>query len=209
MTELSDKQIRVAIQPYGFSPGPVQCRAIRAYVSLLLRWNQKMSLTTVVEPLEMLRFHFGESLFAISSVSIKNGRLADVGSGSGFPAIPLKIAIPQLSVTLIESNSKKAAFLGEVVRELQLTHVDVVRQRMPELPVELEHFDYITARALGSYEDLLTWSRGRLTKTGRIILWLGEGESRIISSAAQWGWRDPILIPGSRRRFILVGSPEG
>ena len=175
-------------------------------MALLLRWNKRISLTTVVDPLEILRFHFGESVVAASTVPIEKGRLADVGSGAGFPGLPLSIAIPDISVTLIESNAKKAAFLAEVARELKLARVDIIRKRMEDLPGDLPQFDYIAARALGGYQSLLTWSRSRLKCDGKMVLWLGDEESRILSADPSWTWRDPSLIPGSERRFILVGS---
>jgi 16S rRNA (guanine527-N7)-methyltransferase len=203
----SDRQIQDILLQYRFSPDPGQLKAIKAYISLLLRWNQKISLTAVVDPVEILRFHFGESIFAASSVPIENGRLADVGSGAGFPGLALRIALPELSLTLIESNSKKASFLAEASRELNLKRVDVVRERMEEVPVELGQFDYITARALGRHENLLAWSRSRVCTTGKIVLWLGEEETRSISGDPTWTWREPIHLPRSKRRFILVGSP--
>jgi 16S rRNA (guanine527-N7)-methyltransferase len=207
VSELSDQEIQNTLRPYGFSPYHGQCDAIRTYVSLLLLWNQKISLTAVVDPVEILRFHFGESVFAASSIPIENGRLADVGSGPGFPGLPLRLVVADLSVTLIESNSKKAAFLAEVVRELKLDQVEIVRQRMESLPADVAPFDYIAARALGGHERLLAWSRSRLTSNGKIILWLGEEESQNLSADSTWVWRDPIHIPGSIRRFILAGSP--
>ena len=207
MTVISDKEIQDTLRPYGFSPDGGQRAAIRAYISLLLRWNQKISLTTVVDPLEMLRFHFGESIFAAFSVPIEKGRLADVGSGAGFPGLALGVVLPTLSITWIESNSKKAAFLAEVARELNLPHVEVLRKRFEEAPGKLGEFDYVTARALGNYGDLLGWSRGALSDSGQVVLWLGEAECRRISADPSFTWRDPLLIPGSKRRFVLVGAP--
>jgi len=207
VTVTSDQEIQDALRPYGFSPNDVQCTAIRAYISLLLRWNQKISLTTVVDPMEILRFHFGESLFAVPSVPIEKGRLADVGSGAGFPGLALGIVLQGLSITLIESGSKKAAFLSEVARELNLRHVDVVRHRFEAVPASQSRFDYVTARALGNYDDLLDWAHERLVNAGKIVLWLGESECRSISSDPSFTWREPLFIPGTKRRFILVGHP--
>lgn len=207
MTQLSDNLIRDQLLPYGFSPGPSQCGAIRAYIALLLRWNKKVSLTTVVEPIAILRFHFGESIFALPAVPLENGRLADFGSGAGFPGLALRVVLSDLSALLIEPNTKKAAFLREVARELKLTRVAVVRQRMEEFPDDLGQFDYITARALGDYPNLLSVSQSLLTRDGKVILWLGEKESEKLSSQPAWNWRDPILIPGSNRRFLLIGTP--
>ena len=207
MTAISNKEIQDTLRPYAISLDSDQCAAIRLYVSLLLRWNQKISLTTVVDPLKILRFHFGESFFAACSVPLEKGRLADVGSGSGFPGLALGIVLPDMSITLIESNSKKAAFLAELARVLKL-RLDVIRQRFQEIPAKLGRFDYVTARALGDYEDLLAWAHGRINNTGGIILWLGEDEGARISAEPSFIWRKPLLIPGSTRRFILVGAPR-
>src|SRR5260370_34871983 len=133
----------------------------------------------------MLRFHFGESMFAAFSVPIEKGRLADVGSGAGFPGLALGIVLPGLSITLIESNSKKAAFLAEVARELNLRHVEVIRHRFEEAPDKLGEFDYVTARAPRKHGDLLSWARGIPSKAGRLGLVLGENEDRR-GSAAPW-----------------------
>ena len=124
MTEsLSDLRIAEILSVYGIATSPALAGAIRTYISMLVRWNSRISLTTVVDPVEILKFHFGESLFAISKVPISFGRLADVGSGAGFPGLPLGIFLPDLEVVLIESNVKKAAFLSEVIRELKADNV--------------------------------------------------------------------------------------
>lgn len=208
MIVISDKEIQDSLRPYGYSPDSFQCAAIRTYISLLLRWNQKISLTTVVDPMEILRFHFGESFFAAWSVPIENGRLADVGSGAGFPGLALAIVLPELSVSLIESNTKKAAFLAELARELKLRDVDVIRQRFEQVLPNLGKFDFVTARALGNYGDLLGWAHGGLDNWGRLVLWLGEDECRRISANPSFTWHEPLHVPGSKRRFILVGAPS-
>jgi len=205
--EPSDDKIKEALAAYGFHADHDHCAAIRSYISLLLRWNQRVSLTTIVDPLQIIRFHFGESLFAASSVPIGKGRLADVGSGAGFPGLSLRMAAQDLEVTLIESNSKKAAFLAEVVRNLGLDRVDVLRLRAREVKSDAAKFDYVTARAVGNYGDLLSWSSERLTPRGTLILWLGEDDARAIAGEDSWIWHKPMLIPGSTRRYILVGSP--
>ena len=89
MTYISDGQIEAALRPYGIAASSELASMIPTYISLLLKWNRTISLTTVTDVDEILRFHFGESLFALTQLSIENGRLADVGSGAGFPGIPL------------------------------------------------------------------------------------------------------------------------
>src|SRR5277367_1960138 len=127
MERLSNDIIEASIQPYRVTTTALLCDQIRTYIDLLLRWNQKTSLTTVTDQEQVLRFPFGERILAVPAVPIRHGRLADVGSGAGFPAVPIRMVCDDLSVILIESNQKKATFLAEVVRELQLEHVGVRR----------------------------------------------------------------------------------
>ncbi len=121
-------------------------RDISTYLDLLLRWNARINLTAIRNPEEILTRHFGESLFAArhifpfsaSSVSsvpsvVKDFHLADLGSGPGFPGLPIKLYAPHISLTLIESNHKKAAFLREVVRALSLSNVEVTTTRAEHL----------------------------------------------------------------------------
>ena len=205
---LTDTYIRRVLEPYGVVASPEICGAVRKYCALLVQWNQKISLTAVRDPEHILRFHFGESLFAAAAVPIHGGRLADVGSGAGFPGLPLRIAVSGLSVALIESNAKKATFLSEVIRELHLNHCDVFRGRMESYAADNGgRFDFIAARGLGQHDEMLKWGRTKLSPSGKVVLWLGEEDAAEISQSAGWKWSSAILIPGSDRRVLLVGSP--
>ena len=205
--QLSNQEIMAGLEPYGAKPEESVCNKINAYISLLLMWNQKISLTTVTNPNEILRFHFGESFFAASAATICNGRLADVGSGAGFPGLAIRLLVESLEVVLIESNAKKAAFLSEVSRELNLNGVSVFRGRMEDFNSESARLDFVTARALGQHSELLRWSQKRLDHRGKVILWLGQKDVTEISKNTGWNWLDPIKIPQSQRRFLLFGSP--
>jgi 16S rRNA (guanine527-N7)-methyltransferase len=207
MTESSNSQIESLLRQYGVPIGPDLADKIRAYSALLLKWNRTISLTTVTDPVEVIKFHFGESLFAASQLDFRESRLADVGSGAGFPGIPLAMAVPDLQVTLIESNSKKCAFLAEVVRELRLTNIEVLRDRMENTDSSKSPFDLVAARALGHHDELLAWAKENLSAAGRVVLWLGEEDSRELARKTSWTWQEPALIPGSERRYLLVGSP--
>jgi len=204
---LSNTDISNTLSSYQVSPDALLCDRIRTYTSVLLRWNERVSLTTVTDPQDILRFHFGESFLASSAVPIRFGRLADVGSGAGFPGIPLAMMAPDLLATLIESNVKKSAFLSEVIRALALENVSVVRSRMENFPSNPPGFDFVTARAVGRFEALLKWSGSALAKSGNVVLWVGEDDSAMIVRNSEWSWREPIQIPRSRSRFLLVGSP--
>jgi 16S rRNA (guanine527-N7)-methyltransferase len=206
MTALSDNVISKELQRYGIASTTEISSAIRAYIPLMLHWNRKMSLTTVTDPVEIVRFHFGESMFSAPILTTKNGRLADVGSGAGFPGIPLKLVEPALEVTLIESNAKKASFLSEAIRELKIEGVEVYRGSFEGFDGGRLGFDYVTARALGMHDRLVRWSRREVNVDGSLILWLGEGDAVRVAKQRSWEWGESLPIPGSLRRFLLVGS---
>src|SRR5712672_4409877 len=117
---LSSDAIKKALREFELEITPEQVEAVQRYMAMLLAWNEKVNLTAIRDPLEMLYRHFCESMYAAFAVPLEAGRLADVGSGGGFPGLALKIIRPKLQVFLIESNVKKATFLAEVVRELAL-----------------------------------------------------------------------------------------
>ncbi len=205
-TAFSSDAIQAALEPYGIHAAQDLARSIRLYADLLLLWNQKINLTSVTRPREILERHFGESLYAAHAVPIISGRLADVGSGAGFPGLALKLLRPELSVILIEPSGKKAAFLAEACRELKLSKVNIVRGRSEEIMAMEPLLDYVTARAVGGLDRLLAWSAGALVRQGRTVLWLGEDDARKVSEAPGWSWQQPIPIPLSRRRVLLVGT---
>jgi 16S rRNA (guanine527-N7)-methyltransferase len=184
----------------------VQVDQIQRYIAILLFWNERLSLTSLTDPTEILTRHFGEALLATRFLPSK-GRLADVGSGAGFPGLALKIFIPDLQVLLIEQNAKKAAFLNEVIRFLSLPGVAVERIDYRTLNPRMAPFDAITARALGSYRELTNWAVVRLVPAGKLILWLGEEDATKISQLPDWRFDPPSRIPDSRHRILLVGSP--
>ena len=208
MTILTDGVISEELRTYGVSATADICSAIRTYISLLLHWNRTISLTAVTDPLEVLRFHFGESMFAASSIANRNGRLADVGSGAGFPGIPLKLALPALEVILIESNARKAAFLAEAIRELGLERTEIYRGRFEDFRAEGPEFDFVTARAIGRHEELIKWAFGAIKLGGNLILWLGADDAAQVMLKKPWRWSKPLPIPWSHSRTILVGFSD-
>ena len=180
---------------------------VAKYMDLMALWGEKMSLTTIRDPEEVVRVHFGESIFALSLGMLREGRLADVGTGAGFPGLALKLAIPELSVGLIESNKKKCAFLHEVIRTLGLTDVSVMPFPFRSAGISGNSLASVTTRALAIDKAFLNWSQSVLQPSGRILLWLGERDCREVASFDGWRWDAPRLIPGSKRRYILQGAP--
>ena len=204
---LSDHQIREALTPFSVSLEPDRIEKIRAFTSLLLRWNRSISLTTVTDPVEIVRRHFGESMYATKVLSVENCRLADVGTGAGFPGMALKICSPSLRLMLVESNKKKCTFLHEVVRTLELTDVEIVPERFESVRPAHLHLDIITSRAVGEFKQLLRWAAEALARRGHLALWVGFEDSTKISRDSSWTWQPAAKIPDSQRRFVLIGRP--
>lgn len=205
--ELAGQAIAAAFVPFKIVASDNQISKIREYIALLLLWNRSISLTTVTEPLEIVGRHFGESMYAANLLPVENCRLADVGTGAGFPGIALKIASPSLRVILIESNKKKCAFLSEVVRALHLENVEIRSERFEEIRPDTVSADIVTCRAVGEFKELLRWSRQALTPKGHLTLWLGADDATRIARTGGWAWQPAHRIPESQRRFILIGRP--
>jgi len=185
-----------------------QVLQIQQYMEILLTWNEKVNLTAIRDPLEILYRHFCESMYAAEAIPLKNGRLADVGSGGGFPGLPLKILRPDLQVFLVESNIKKATFLAEVIRELELTSAQVLARRYEELGEEVAPLDYVCSRALGEYPVFLDWARSQQIAAKQVILWIGSRDLEEIQKIRTWDWSEPIEVPHSLRRLLLVGTKK-
>jgi 16S rRNA (guanine527-N7)-methyltransferase len=208
MISISQDQAADALRPYGVVLDTHLYKNIVIYTSVLTQWNQKISLTTITEPSEIVKFHFGESLFAVSAANIQDGRLADVGSGAGFPGLALAMANPRLEVTLIDSNAKKAAFLSEATRKMGLKNVKVTRSRMEELSPGPSAFDFVTSRAFGQFDELLAWSKSFLSDRGKLVLWLGHTDAKAIGHEGGWDWQRTLRITNSEQRYLLVGIPR-
>src|SRR5580704_441500 len=206
---LSRDEIAHILLPYGGKAlTDSQLASLAKYLELLTRWNQTIPLTSIQDDTEVVARHFGESSFAGPLLPMSRGRLADVGSGAGFPGLPLKIAFPELQVTFLEPNIKKCAFLREVQSALGLPGVDVVRNRYEDFHAAPGSFDFVCSRALGGYKRLLLWSKVVLKPGGHVILWLGTEDSNLLTRVKYWNWALPIKIPESRQRVLLMGTPK-
>jgi 16S rRNA (guanine527-N7)-methyltransferase len=205
--EIKSQLVCEALAPYSISPTADQIARIRDYVAILLRWNRSVSLTSITDPEEIVGRHFGESMFASKLLPVENCRLADVGTGAGFPGLALKIASPGMQITLIESNKKKCAFLSEVVRSLGFAGVEILPERFEQIRPESIQANIITSRAVGEFKQLLRWSGNALVRRGHIVLWVGAEDSTRIARTPGWTWQPAVRIPDSQRRFILIGRP--
>ncbi len=204
---------------------------ISTYIDILLRWNARINLTAIRDPEQIVTRHFGESLFAarhlfprvypVPSVSsvlkdfdsandqrpATRDRLADLGSGAGFPGIPFKLWNPRIDLTLIESNHKKATFLREIVRSLTLTGINVFNGRAEDLPRTQAPFDIVTLRAVEHFEDALQISAALLVPGGRLALLIGSSQQDATTKILPtFLWTHPRPVPLSRSRVLLVGT---
>jgi 16S rRNA (guanine527-N7)-methyltransferase len=189
-----------------------QLQSISMYIDILQRWNARINLTAIRDEEEIVTRHFGESLFAArhlfpscSSVSsvVKGFGVADVGSGAGFPGIPIKLWAPEVSLTLIEANQKKATFLKEVTRALTLTGVNIQAARAESLAGA--SFAVVTLRAVERFDSILPVAANLIAPGGRLALLIGQTQlPRAQSVLPALKWSDPIAIPASQSRALAI-----
>jgi 16S rRNA (guanine527-N7)-methyltransferase len=203
---ISEETVRRALGEFQVILSDEQIICIQQYMKLLQHWNEKLNLTAIRNPLEILYRHFCESMFAAVAVPVEKGRLADIGSGPGFPGIPLKILRPELELFLVESNIKKGTFLAEVVRELGLRGTHVLINRYEELGEELAPLDFVCSRALGEFGEFLEWAASESVAASRAVLWIGGRDIEQVRKSDRWEWQEPVPMPQSLQRFLLVGK---
>lgn len=183
---------------------PAMAERFEQYLALLLKWNARTNLTAVREPDEIVRRHFAESIFAAAQVPRKVKTLLDFGSGAGLPGIPIAICRPEITVTLAESQGKKASFLQEAVRTLGLK-AEVWAGRVEAMPAE-RIFDAVTLRAVDKMPQACRTAVERLAEGG----WLGVFATRATEEAlraapgVQWGVG--VAIPGADQAILLPGA---
>jgi 16S rRNA (guanine527-N7)-methyltransferase len=204
---ISNQSIQSWIAPFYTELSTHQVDQIQKYISLLLLWNQKVSLTSIENPQELVSRHFGESFFGAKFIENVGCRLADVGSGAGFPGLALKIALPDLQVFLIEQDTRKATFLNEVIRALNLAGAKVLRSQYEALAPEVANFNVIVSRAVGDHKSLLKWAAPRLHEAGQVVLWIGADDAARLTALPNWKWQLPQSIPDSKNRVLLSGVP--
>ena len=204
---LTESRIRELLAPFRPGLSPAELHQVLLYLQLLLRWNQKINLTAIRDPETSVTRHFGESLFLASQTELR-GALVDIGSGAGFPGLALKIAFPELALTLLEPVAKKRAFLKEATRVCGFSNVEVRAERLEDFaPPRPHHFDLATCRAVGHLERLLPLGAHSLKPGGRMFLWLTRDqvpEVQKVDTVLQW--RDPLPIPMSRSGVVLCGD---
>jgi len=174
------------------------------YLDLILKWNSRTNLTAVREPGEIIDRHFIESIFCARMLPGNLASLLDLGSGAGIPGIPIAVCRPDLDVTLAESQNKKAAFLNEAVRVLEL-NVKVFSGRAETLN---STFDCVALRAVDKMCKAIEIAISLLRPMGMLVLMASDPQKAEFVSLAGVTWRSPVRIPGSKHRVICLGTKD-
>jgi 16S rRNA (guanine527-N7)-methyltransferase len=188
----------------GLSLVPGQVEALTALAAELADWNTRVNLTAIRDPAEVVDKHLLDSLAVLPW--LRGHTVADVGSGAGFPGLPLAIADPERRYTLIESTGKKVKFIRHVVERLALPNVEVLQGRAEALKPS-PAFDTVISRALGSLSDFVRVAGHLARRGGRLLAMKGkvpEAEIRALPG----GWKTlavhEIRVPGLEAERCLV-----
>jgi 16S rRNA (guanine527-N7)-methyltransferase len=183
----------------GLSVPAPQRLALLRYLSELDSWRRRINLTGVLAP-EELAVHALESAVGAPLIP-HDARLLDIGSGGGFPGVPLAIVRPDVSVTLLEPRHKRASFLRHVVRVVPVENATVVGQRLEGLGGPT--FDVATVRAVGDIAEVID-DASFLSSRGLLLAWTTEAEALAASLSARFALERSEELPGSQRRVIAV-----
>lgn len=201
----------------GLRLAPVQVEAFRAFLVELLAWNAKLNLTTVTNPEQVETRHFLDSLSVLQAeeaqraLASPEARAIDIGSGAGFPGIPLAIAYPQAQMTLLEATGKKVGFLEHVTRRLGLERVTAVHGRAEDLardPAHREQYGLALARAVAALPVVAEYALPFCQIGGCLVAQRGQdGEAEAEAATRAIGLLGGVLLRVDRVR--LPGLPEG
>jgi len=194
----------------------IQLEQFLRYRTELLDWNIRMNLTAIIDPEEVLLKHFLDSLSLLNVYDQPNTRLLDIGSGAGFPGIPLKIMRPTWQVVLLEATGKKVAFLQHVIETLQLQGIVALQGRAEDIAHNKEYratFDVVTARAVAALPTLLEYASpfcrvgGQiiLPKKGTLVEEIAQGKQAARQLGAIWKADAVVTLPGldDGRRLLV------
>ncbi len=186
------------------------------YMKLLLDWNEKINLTAITEPKEIITKHFVDSL-SITSYINENDRILDIGTGAGFPGIPIKIVLEKNEITLLDSLNKRINFLNEVIEKLDLKNIQAVHGRAEEfnkIDENRENYDIIVSRAVAKLNVLLEYMLPFVKLNGRCICMksadigeeLKEAENAIKILGGEIEKIDEIILKNTdiKRKIIVI-----
>ncbi len=210
-TKALKASLSAGVQEMGLALNEAQIDQMLAYLALLSKWNAVYNLTAIRDPQEMVKQHLLDSLSAAPAfVDARN--VLDVGAGGGLPGMMLAIAYPQTRISMIDTVSKKTAFLSQAKAELGLSNVTVFTGRVEQLEVT-EKFDVITSRAFSELCNFINWSGHLLAEGGQFIAMKGIAPAQEIERLPA-GWAvtgvQPLQVPGlnAERHLVFVRRAE-
>ncbi len=197
------EQIEEAFREAGIAGLPRKAfDQFHGYLQLLLRWNSRVSLTAVREPLQIIQRHFVECSLVAQHIPLDVRNLLDYGSGAGFPGIPIAICRPEIRVTLAEAQGKKAAFLREAVRVLGIDG-EIFDGRVETMP-QLVRFDAVVMRAVEKMDLAIPVAVQRARRY--LALMTTEGSAPGYAKLApELDWREPVPLPKTRQMILAIG----
>ena len=202
---MTPEQIAATVERHtGIAIAPELARQLATYLDLLLRWNARTNLSAIREPRAICERHFGESIACARALPQSVRTLLDYGSGAGFPGAVIALARPEISVTLAESQGKKAAFLRELCRALEIDTV-VHGERVESLAPD-KQFEAVTLRAVDRMAEACVAARQRTLAGGWLVLMTTASGFREVAAGGEGvAWRSPVLLPGTERGIVAIG----
>ncbi|ACO31765.1 MULTISPECIES: 16S rRNA (guanine(527)-N(7))-methyltransferase RsmG [Acidobacterium] len=205
VSALHAERIGNLLEGCGTPVSGAEAERLGAFLALLLKWNARTNLTAIREPEQMVRRHFADSVFCARNLPEGTKTLLDFGSGGGFPGIPVALLRPEVSVTLAESQGRKASFLREAVRSLGL-RAEVWAERVEEMPVG-RCFDCVTLRAVDRMLDACRAAAERVAAEGTMMVFTTERLREEAKGVLPgWSWPSVLRLPHAEQGLLLVGS---
>lgn len=212
------KSLKKDALEFGIELSDYQLKQFYDYYELLIEWNEKINLTAITDFNEVLKKHFLDSISLVKAVPLDGSfTLIDIGTGAGFPGIPIKIAFPNIKVTLLDSLNKRVIFLEEVISKLGLTEIEAIHGRAEDFAKEgmlRESFDYSVSRAVANLSSLCEFCLPYVKVGGMFISYKSEKakeEMQISKNAIDiLGGNifdcENFLLPGTdmERNFVII-----
>ena len=207
-------KLKQEFKNFGIELTESQSEQFYKYYCLLKEWNEKINLTTIIDEDEVIKKHFLDSVISVNQINF-GARIIDIGSGAGFPGIPLKILRDDLNITLVDSVNKKVVFLNEVIKTLNLKNIFAIHSRIEDLANKKEYrerFDFVVSRAVSKLNTLCEYALPFLKINGKLIAYkafnvdeeIDEAKNAIFVLGGQYVKTEKINFFDMERNFIIV-----